>query len=87
MKERFSISLEAETRNKIDALVASKKEFANRSQAIDYCINTVLELETKDKNNISFLLDFLDVLEEQPGLNKKLRQFLRDEKEQEKNKN
>jgi len=79
MKERFSISLEAETRKKIDALVAEKKEFANRSQAIEYCINYVLELETKDKRYISFLIDFFDVMEKQPELGKKLRIFLHDE--------
>jgi len=79
MKERFSISLEAETREKIDELVKRKKEFANRSQAIEYCINFVLELETKDKRYISFLIDFFDVMGKHPEVGEKLQVFLRDE--------
>jgi metal-responsive CopG/Arc/MetJ family transcriptional regulator len=79
-KKTFSISVDKEAVEALDEVIRKKGRFANRSQAIEYCIKQVLELEKHEKRYIEFLIDFLKIVEEHPEVGARLREFLREEK-------
>jgi metal-responsive CopG/Arc/MetJ family transcriptional regulator len=79
-KERFSISMEEELLKKLDKMIKMRRLGANRSQAIEYCVKQVLELEQHETRYVEFLIDFLKIVEKHPEVGEKLRAFLREEK-------
>jgi len=52
MKVRFGISIDKEVVNALDEAIKEKGRFANRSQAIEYYVKQVLELEKHEKRSI-----------------------------------
>lgn len=76
MKIRFGISLSEEVVKALDESIKGKGRFANRSQAIEYCIKQVLALENYEKRSIEFLHDFLEVIEKHPEISGLLRETL-----------
>ena len=81
MRVRFSISIDKEAVNALDEAIKEKGRFANRSQAIEYCVKQVLELEKHEKESMETLLDFLDFIAEHPGIGEKFRDLLKEEQE------
>jgi glutaredoxin-related protein len=58
----------------------------NRSQAITYCVQQVLDLEEHEERYIEFVIDFLEIVEKHPEVGENLREFLKkreDEKAEE----
>ncbi|MHC1610189.1 MAG: hypothetical protein ACXQTW_01065, partial [Candidatus Methanospirareceae archaeon] len=76
MKIRFGISLSEEVVKALDESIKRKGRFANRSQAIEYCIKQVLALENYEERTIEFLHDFLKIVEEHPEVSKLFRETL-----------
>lgn len=81
MKVRFGISIDEEAVKALDEAIKGKGRFANRSQAIEYCVKQVLELEKNEKRSRETLLDFLDFIEGQPGIGEKFRDLLKEERD------
>lgn len=81
MKKRrtFSISVAEEVIEAVDKLV-EKRRFGSRSQAIEYCIKQVVEVEGKEGRYIDFLLEFLELMEDRPDISEKLKKFLKSER-------
>lgn len=77
-KVRFGISMENEIVKTLDKVIAEKGRFANRSQAIEYCVKQVLELEKHEERYIEFLIEFLEIVERHPDVGEKLREFLKE---------
>lgn len=78
-KRTFSISIDKEAIIALDDAIKEKGRFANRSQAVEYCIKQVLELEKHEERYIEFLIDFLKVMEKHPEVGERLREFLEKE--------
>ena len=78
-KIRFGISIDEEAVKTLDSAVAEKGRFANRSQAIEYCIKQVLAMEEHKRGSMEFLLDFMDLIEEHPDIKEKFEKFLKEE--------
>jgi hypothetical protein len=49
----------------------------NRSQAITYCVQQVLDLEEHEERYIEFVIDFLEIVEKHPDVGENLREFLK----------
>lgn len=64
----------------VDAQVGKRKGFANRSQAIETCVRQMLELEKCADGSVNFMMDFLKLIEEQPGISEMYIKFLKEEK-------
>jgi len=77
MKIRFGVSLSEEVVEALDESIQKKGRFANRSQAIEYCIKQVLALDNYEERSIEFLHDFLKILEKHPEVNGLLRETLK----------
>ena len=78
-KRTFSISIDKEAVKTLDGAVAEKGRFANRSQAIEYCIKQVLAMEEHKRGSMEFLLDFLDLIDKHPDVKEKFEKFLKEE--------
>ena len=81
MKVRFGISIDEEAVKTLDNAIVKKGRFANRSQAIEYCIKQVLAMEGHKRGSMEFLLDFLDLIEEHPEIKERFKGFLKKELE------
>ena len=81
MKIRFGISIDEEAVKALDDAIVEKGRFANRSQAIEYCIKQVLALEKHEKRSVEVLLDFLDLIDRNPEIGEKFKEFLKEELE------
>ena len=68
----------------VDAEVGKRKGFANRSQAIETCVRQLLELEECADGSVNFLMGFLKLLEEKPGIGGEFLEFLKEEKQRRK---
>jgi metal-responsive CopG/Arc/MetJ family transcriptional regulator len=79
MKVRFGISIDEEAVKALDKSIKKKGRFANRSQAIEYCIKQVLAMEGHKRGSMEFLLDFLDLIEEHPEIKERFKGFLKEE--------
>jgi len=77
MKVRFGISIGEEVVKALDEAIENKGRFANRSQAIEYCVRQVLELEKHKKGGIELLIDLLEVMEKQPEVGELIRKTLK----------
>ena len=75
-KIRFGISVDEGAVKALDETIKEKGRFANRSQAIEYCIKQVLALEGHERGSMEFLLDFLDLIEKHPEIGEKFKEFL-----------
>ena len=80
MRIRFSISMEKAVVDLVDAEIGTRKGFANRSQAIETCVRQVLELEKYADGSVKLMMDFLDMIEEYPGIGEKFLAILEEEK-------
>jgi len=80
-KIRFGISIDEEAVKTLDDAVAKKGRFANRSQAIEYCIKQVLAMEEHKRGSMEFLLDFMDLVEKHPEIKERFAEFLKGEME------
>ena len=78
VKVTFSIAIEGDIKNELDKLIAKGRLGANRSQAIEYCIKQVLELEKSGSKSIEFMIKFLEIIKERPDIEKRLREFFED---------
>ncbi|MGB7532968.1 MAG: ribbon-helix-helix domain-containing protein [Halobacteriota archaeon] len=81
MKIRFSISMAEEVVALIDAEVGKRKGFANRSQAIETSVRQLLELEDYANGGVDFMIRFLKLLDEHPGMGKGYLKFLKEVKQ------
>ena len=79
MKVRFGISINEEAVRALDEMVKEKGRFANRSQAIEYCVKQVLALERLKERSMEHLLNFLDLIEKHPEIEEKFKIFLKKE--------
>ena len=79
MKVRFGISIDEEAVRALDEMVKEKGRFANRSQAIEYCVKQVLALERLKERSMEHLLNFLDLIEKHPEIEEKFKIFLKKE--------
>ena len=77
---RFSISIEEEIVRGVDEEIGRRRGFSNRSQGISYCVRQVLELEEYANGSISFMMDFLDLIEGHPEIGESYLAFLREER-------
>jgi len=75
MRKTFSISVEESVIAKVDELV-ERGRFGSRSQAIEYCMRQFVEMGGRNKEVLESLIDFLDLLAEDPGRMEKLRAYL-----------
>ena len=81
MKIRFSVSMEEELVALIDAEIGKRKGFENRSQGISYCVRKVLELEKYTNGSVKLMMDFLDMIEDNPEIGGKFLALLEEEKQ------
>ena len=79
MKVRFGISINEEAVRALDEMVKEKGRFANRSQAIEYCVKQVLALERLKERSMEHLLNCLDLIEKHPEIEEKFKIFLKKE--------
>ena len=82
-KKTFSISVEEEAVEELDKVVR-RGRFANRSQAVEYCIRQILEFENYRDRYSEIVIDFLDGVEECPQMIGKVKEILKKGKEGEK---
>ena len=73
--------MEQEVLALVDAEVGKRKGFANRSQAIETCVRQLLELEECADGSVDFMIRFLKLLDEHPGMGKGYLKFLKEEKQ------
>ena len=78
-KRTFSVSIDKEAISALDEAIKEKGRFANRSQAVEYCIKQVLAMEGHERRSMEFLLDFLDLVEKHPDVKEKFEKFLKEE--------
>ena len=64
----------------VDTEIGRRKGFENRSQGISYCVREILELEKYANGSVKTMMDFLDMIEESPGIGKKYLALLEEEK-------
>jgi len=79
-KKTFSVSVEEEAVEQLDKVVR-RGRFANRSQAVEYCMRQILEFENYKDRYSEIVLDFLEGIEECPQMIGKIKGILKDEKE------
>ena len=70
-KKTFSISVDKEAVEDLDEVIRKKGRFANRSQAVEYCIKQFLALEKHEERSMEHLIDFIELLERHPGVGEK----------------
>ena len=80
VKKTFSISVEEEAVKQLDKVV-KKGRFANRSQAVEYCIRQIIEFEDYRAKYSEIVMDFLEGIEKCPQMIGKIRKMLKDDEE------
>jgi Arc/MetJ-type ribon-helix-helix transcriptional regulator len=86
MVDTFSVTMDGELKKRLDEKVGKGRFGNNRSQAISYCVQQVLDLEEHEERYIEFIIDFLEIVEKHPEVGENLREFLKkreDEKAEE----
>jgi len=78
VKETFSISIGASIKKELDKAIAKGRLGANRSQAIEYCVKQVLQLDKGGSKDIEILIDFIELIKERPDIEERLREFYKD---------
>ena len=78
-KIRFGISVDEGAVRALDESIEKKGRFANRSQAIEYCIKQVLALERHKERSMENLLDILDLIEKHPEVVEEFKILLKEE--------
>jgi len=76
MVETYSITMDIELKKKLDEMVRSGRHGRSRSAVISYYVRRGIELEEYEEEGIDLMRNFLDALEEDPGLASKFREFL-----------
>jgi Arc/MetJ-type ribon-helix-helix transcriptional regulator len=82
----FSVTMDRALKQRLDEKVGKGRFGNNRSQAISYCVQQVLDLEEHEERYIEFVIDFLEIVEKHPEVGENLRDFLKkreDEKAEE----
>jgi len=80
VKKTFSVSVEEKAVEQLDRVVG-KGRFANRSQAVEYCIRQILEFEDYKDKYSEIVLDFLDGVEKCPQMIGKIKKILKEEED------
>jgi Arc/MetJ-type ribon-helix-helix transcriptional regulator len=86
MVDTFSVTMDRALKQRLDEKVGKGRFGNNRSQAISYCVQQVLDLEEHEERYIEFVIDFLEIVEKHPEVGENLRDFLKkreDEKAEE----
>jgi len=86
MVDTFSVTMDGALKQRLDEKVGKGRFGNNRSQAITYCVQQVLDLEEHEERYIEFVIDFLEIVEKHPDVGENLREFLKkreDEKAEE----
>ncbi|MCK4736502.1 MAG: ribbon-helix-helix protein, CopG family [Methanophagales archaeon] len=78
VKKTFSVSVGEEAVEQLDRVVR-KGRFANRSQAVEYCVRQILEFEDYKDKYSEIVVDFLDGIEKCPQMIGKIRKILKEE--------
>jgi Arc/MetJ-type ribon-helix-helix transcriptional regulator len=77
MVDTFSVTMDGELKKRIDEKVGKGRFGNNRSQAITYCVQQVLDLEEHEERYIEFIIDFLEIVKKHPEVGENLREFLK----------
>jgi Arc/MetJ-type ribon-helix-helix transcriptional regulator len=77
MVDTFSVTMDGALKKRIDEKVGKGRFGNNRSQAITYCVQQVLDLEEHEERYIEFIIDFLEIVEKHPDVGENLREFLK----------
>jgi len=77
MVDTFSVTMDGALKQRLDEKVGKGRFGNNRSQAITYCVQQVLDLEEHEKRYIEFIIDFLEIVEKHPEVGENLREFLK----------
>jgi Arc/MetJ-type ribon-helix-helix transcriptional regulator len=77
MVDTFSVTMDGELKQRLDAKVGKGRFGNNRSQAITYCIQQVLDLEEHEERYIEFIIDFLEIVKKHPEVGENLCEFLK----------
>jgi Arc/MetJ-type ribon-helix-helix transcriptional regulator len=83
MVDTFSVTMDGELKKRIDEKVGKGRFGNNRSQAITYCVQQVLDLEEHEERYIEFIIDFLEIVEKHPEVGENLREFLKKREDEE----
>jgi Arc/MetJ-type ribon-helix-helix transcriptional regulator len=77
MVDTFSVTMDGALKQRLDEKVDKGRFGNNRSQAITYCVQQVLDLEEHEERYIEFVIDFLEIVEKHPDVGENLREFLK----------
>jgi Arc/MetJ-type ribon-helix-helix transcriptional regulator len=77
MVDTFSVTMDGALKARLDEKVGKGRFGNNRSQAITYCVQQVLDLEEHEERYIEFIIDFLAIVEKHPEAGENLREFLK----------
>ena len=77
MVDTFSVTMDGALKARLDEKVGKGRFGSNRSQAITYCVQQVLDLEEHEERYIEFIIDFLAIVEKHPEVGENLREFLK----------
>jgi len=83
MVDTFSVTMDGELKKRLDEKVGKGRFGNNRSQAISYCVQQVLDLEEHEERYIEFIIDFLEIVEKHPDVGENLREFLKKREDEE----
>ena len=78
VKSTFSISIDRNLKEELDKEIAKGRLGANRSQAIEYCLKQVLQLEKSGSKDIEFVIKFMEIIKQRPDIEKRLKEFYED---------
>ncbi|MCK4476255.1 MAG: hypothetical protein KAU16_05965 [Methanophagales archaeon] len=76
--------MEEEIVRGVDEEIGKRRGFSNRSQAIEYCVRRVLEIEKYEDRSIRFMMDFLNLVEGHPEIGERYLEFLEEERKRRK---
>jgi Arc/MetJ-type ribon-helix-helix transcriptional regulator len=77
MVDTFSVTMDGALKKRLDEKVGKGRFGNNRSQAITYCVQQVLDLEEHEERYIEFIIDFLEIVKKHPEVGENLREFLK----------
>jgi Arc/MetJ-type ribon-helix-helix transcriptional regulator len=77
MVDTFSVTMDGALKKRLDEKVGKGRFGKNRSQAITYCVQQVLDLEEHEERYIEFIIDFLEIVKKHPEVGENLREFLK----------